>query len=163
MADTKISYKGKGFWIEECFIELLSDYISKTFETIGLNSFSTNLLKIYNDCDSNRSGENIGMVGILLDDYINNIDDKNILINILEQTKTTIISIGSEITINQLNQFEDNKSDHYFASYWSLPVRSQSLIATLDIIISLLNETYQKTNTNISYTGYPAIPEATVI
>ncbi|MCM0667027.1 hypothetical protein [Flavobacterium tyrosinilyticum] len=163
MADTKINYRGKGFWIEESFIELLSEYISKTFETIGLNTFSTNLLQIYNDCDTNRSGESTGMVGILLDRYINNIEDKNNLISIFQQTKTSITDLGSEISINQLNQFEDNKFDPYFASYWSIPVKTQSLLTTIDIMISLLNQTYQGTNTNICYNGYPAIPEATII
>ena len=163
MADTKINYKGKGFWIEECFIELLSDYIAQTFETIGLNTFSTRLLQIYDDCDSNRSGESSGMVGILLDKYIISVEDINILISVLQQTKTTIAAIGSEITINQLNQFEDNKSDSYFASYWSIPVKTQSLLSTLDLMISLLNQTYEKTSTNINYIGFPSIPEATTI
>lgn len=163
MADTKINYKGKGFWIGECFIELLSEYIAQTFETIGLNTFSTNLLQIYDDCDTNRSGESSGMVGILLDKYITSIEDQNILINVLQQTKTAITAFGNEITINQLNQFEDNKFDPYFAIYWSLPVKTESLIATLDLMISLLNQTYQSTNTNIRYTGYPTIPGATII
>ena len=97
------------------------------------------------------------------DRYITSIEDRDILINVLQQTKTAITAIGNEISINQLNQFEDNKFDSYFASYWSIPVKTQSLLSTIDIIISLLNQTYLGTNTNICYTGYPAIPEATII
>ncbi len=153
--DTHIKYQGKGFWISECYIELLSQYICEVFESIGLNTFNQDILSIYEDCDVNRKGVNYGMVNILLDEYITNSTDKANLISVLNQTKSHIQSIGSEISISQLNQFENNKTMDEFKSPWTFTVKTQSLIATLDLIIQILNGTYSENNTDIQYIGSP--------
>jgi hypothetical protein len=70
MAETRIYYQGKAFWTEECFIELLSYYICQTFENIGLNTFNTSLINIYDGCDGNREGVFLGMVTMRFDRHI---------------------------------------------------------------------------------------------
>jgi len=150
-----IEYKDKGFWIPEAFIEVISDYICLTFEDIGLIIFSENLQEIYDDCDSNRKGVKLGMVNISLDDYITNEIDRNNFITVLEETKTRILNEGIELSIVDLNAFESRKIDNYFKSDWSYPIKTQSLVATINIMEQLLNETWQSSNYSVYYMGFP--------
>lgn len=155
-----IEYNEKGFWIPESFIEVLSQYICETFENIGLSSFSENLTSIYDNCNANRIGVRVGMVDISLNDYIVSQSDKTELINVLTQTKNLIISKGQEISISALNQFENNKIDDYFKSEWIYPIKTQSLIATVDIIIQMLNGTWLSNNYSVYYQGFPKPPNS---
>jgi hypothetical protein len=163
MAELRIDYQGKAFWTEECFIELLSKYICQTFENIGLNTFNASLMNIYMDCDGNRSGVCVGYVNILFNENITNNTDKTTLINILNQTKTIVLSLGTTISVAQLNQFEDSKEDPVFANYWVYPVQTQSLASLLDLFIDLLNGTYPISNGSVHFSGFPIIPGATII
>jgi hypothetical protein len=150
-----IEYKEKGFWIPEAFIEVLSEYICQTMESIGLNTLSENLQEIYENCNANRKGVNLGIVNILFDDYVINEIDKNNLITIFEQTKTFMLSIGLELSIVELNAFENRKINNYFKNNWSFPIKTQSLVATIDIMEQLLNETWQSSNYSVYYVGFP--------
>lgn len=161
--EIKIKYQGKGFWIYSNFIELLSQYICSRFETNGLATYNQNLLNIYDSCDGNRTGEKIGIVGFSINDDIQNSTDKNTLITVLQQTKIDIAALGSELSISALNQFESNKSDDYFKVKWAFPVKTQSLIGTIDIIIDLLNGNLQYDNYLINYQGFPVIPGSIIV
>lgn len=161
--EIKIKYQGKGFWIYPDFIELLSQYICSRFETNELNTYNERLRNVYDDCDANRKGSRIGMVGFLFDDDIQNSTDKNTFIGVLQETKNDIAALGSELSISALNEFESNKSDDYFKSPWALPVKTQSLIGTIDIIIDLLNGNLQYDNYLINYQGFPVIPGAIIV
>lgn len=163
MAETRIHYQGKAFWTEECFIELISKYICLTYETIGLNTFSPGLMDVYICCDGNRSGVCVGYVNILFNQYITNTTDKMAMINVLNQTKTLVLSLGTTISVTQLNQFEDSKEDPVFANYWVHPVQTQSLASLLDLFIDLLNGNYPISNGSIHFSGFPIIPGATII
>ena len=153
--ETKIEYQNKGFWIPEAFIEILSNYICKVFEDMTINTLSPNLQEIYSECDSNRNGENIGVVNILFDEFVTNEVDKSALIAVLEKTKILIQSLGEEISISVLNQFENNKLKDSFKKEWYHPIRTKSLISTLNIIQQVLNETWESTNYGIYYSGFP--------
>src|SRR4051812_22834202 len=98
MASTKIRYNSKGFWIPEEFIELLSEYICQAFESIGINTFSENLKEIYETCSSNRHGGRVGMVNISMDGYINGNSEKLEFLQVLNQTKVLLSSLGTELS-----------------------------------------------------------------
>lgn len=163
MAEIYIKYQNQGFWIQERFIEILSIYICQSFESIGLNTFNPNLIKIYNDCDTNRSGINMGMANILFDKYITNPNDKTILVNVLQQTKNLILSIGVEIRLSILNQFEDNKEIEEAKYNWTIPIQTQSLATTVDYCIALLNQSFPYINKCIHYKGFPVIDGAITV
>ncbi|OCX54251.1 hypothetical protein BEL04_08315 [Mucilaginibacter sp. PPCGB 2223] len=156
MADfSKIKFNSLGFWIHQAFIEVLSEYICETFESIGVNTFSAGLQKIYGYCDFNRQGANVGMSNILFDNGITSVEDKTAMIDVLNQTKTLIASKGPELSIATLEAFESRKTDDYFKIPWSFPIKTQSLIATIDIIIQVLNGTWAYDDYSVRYTGFP--------
>jgi len=156
MPDTaSIKFNNKGFRIPSSFIEVLSDYVCETFENIGIDTFSANLQKIYIGFDLNRKGEAIGMVNILLDKYITNNYDKTALINILSQTKNLVNLVGPELGIATLEDFESRKTDDYFKDPWAFPIKTQSLIATIDIIIQMLKGAWTSDNYSVYYVGFP--------
>lgn len=152
---TYLRYNSHGFWIHQTFVEILSEYICKTFEKIGVDTFSTNLQELYRICDANRNGEFIGMVGISFDRTITNNDDKSTIINILDHTKGSIASEGPELSIAVLEDFESRKTDDYFKVPWGFPIKTQSLITTIDMIIQLLNGTWYLNNYAVVYAGFP--------
>lgn len=150
-----IEFNNHGFWIPPAFIEILSEYICKAFENKGVNTFSQGLQEIYSDCNANRKGEKIGMVNILFDEYITNDSDKKALINLLDNTKTIIQAKGNELSIEALNNIERNKTDDYFKAPWQFPIRTQSLVETINIIQQLLHGTWHLNNYGVYFTGFP--------
>jgi len=94
------------------------------------------------------------MVDIDLD-KISTQNDKNTLTNIFLQTKTRILALGTELSISQLNAFENNKTDDLYKLPWDFPVKTQSLATTIDYIIDLLNGTFQYNNYGIQYINFP--------
>jgi hypothetical protein len=152
---TLIKYQNKGIWLNEAFIEVLSQYLCETFETIGINEFSQNLSKLYYSLDGNRAGEYYGMVNILLDQYVLTAADKDFLINVITQTKILIASKGIELSISTLNTFENTKANSYFKNTWLYPIKIQSLIATLEIVEQLLDGSFPYAIRRLQYIGFP--------
>jgi len=167
MGTIYIDYQGKGFWIPPSFIEVLSDYICPRKRRILIiiflhllklvNTLSQNLQNIYICCDANRLGESFDMVNILLDHYVTGTSDKTTLIDVLTKTKTLILSIGTELSIELLTEFERRKSIDEYKSSWAFPIKTGSLAATIDIIIQMLNSTWESDNYDVYYAGFPNI------
>lgn len=152
---TYIDFNSKGFWIPEAFVEVLSEYICEIFEVHKISTFSINLQRLYRNCNHNRKGESIGMVDILFNSTIINDTDKATLIDILNQTKSLVDYKGQELSINTLNEFENRKTSDAFKSWWVYPIKTQSLTATIDIIVQMLNGTWTSDNYGVNYAGFP--------
>jgi len=150
-----IRYKGKGFWIPEFFLEITCQYICKAFEQVGLSSVSPTLQAIYRQCNSNRIAASYSMGNISMDALEGNTADISSFISILVQAKALVLSIGTEISVSTLNQFEATKIDDDFKDIWTLPIKTQSIAATIDIIIQMLQETWNSSNYSVYYTGFP--------
>ncbi|EDM33912.1 hypothetical protein PBAL39_05976 [Pedobacter sp. BAL39] len=71
------------------------------------------------------------------------------------QTNSLLTSKGNEISISELNQFEGNKSDDYFKNEWYYPIKIQSLISTINIMIEMLEEVWPLSDYSIYYVGFP--------
>lgn len=97
------------------------------------------------------------MVNILFDSYVTNQNDKDTLINVLNQTKIFILSIGTEIPVSTLNQFENNKEIEEAKYNWTIPIQTESLATTIDYCIALLNQNFQYINKRIHYIGFPIL------
>ena len=152
-----IKRKEKSFWINPNFIQLISQYICQVFESNGLNTYSPEIQEMYIDFDLNRTGECLSFVNILFDDITND-TDKATMITILNQTKVLIQSLGIEISVAQLNQFENAKTDPSFKLMnWIVPVQTNSLVNLLNLFIDLLNGTYPNVLGNVNFVGYQAI------
>jgi len=156
MAYTIIKYNNQELAIAEIFVELLSHFFCETFEEIGLSNFNGILTDIYDDCNENRKGMSGQSVYILLED-ITTSGDKNTMINVLQQTKIRILSLGVELSVRRLNEFENNKVKDIYKQIWTIPVKTQSLATSLEFIVDLLNGTFQYSNKLVQYTNYPNI------
>ncbi len=159
MQETYIDYKNKGFWIRSSFIEVLSEYICKAFEEIGLDTFNENLLRIYDNCDANRKGVfSYGAVGILLDRTIVTDEDKALLFDVFSRTKYILKEKTPELTTSELDLWEQRKTAHYGEVHtWRHPIKIQSLIKTIEYFEQLIRETYPYANHNINYIGFPGV------
>jgi len=157
-----IKYQNKGFWMEDDFVVIISMYISRAFEIIGLSNLTGNLVHLYDNFDANRTGETTGFVGLLLQQYVLTTQDKNQFITVLNRAKILIQAASPELTIIQLNLLE-NEKDEAFRLVWSIPLQTQSLMNTIDIIVDLLNGVFADDNKTIHFIGYPVIPGAIVV
>jgi hypothetical protein len=95
------------------------------------------------------------MVNILFDKGITSAEDKTVLVDISNLTKTLIASKGTELKIEMLDAFESRKVDDSFKICWDFPIKTQSLITTIDMIIQLLNGTWASEDQCFHYTGFP--------
>jgi hypothetical protein len=153
MADnsTFTEYNGKGFYLEELFIEIVSHFICQSYENIGLNSFNLALIEVYEYCEMNRRTGSY--TSLILDDIINPTDAQT-LISVLEQAKPLILAYGTELTTANLNQLEATKTAASLRHVWILPIKTPSLVTTLSLIQQLLNGTFPYTNQSYHYQGF---------
>ncbi|MFB0497355.1 hypothetical protein ABID99_003592 [Mucilaginibacter sp. OAE612] len=152
--ETILKYNEKGIWIDQDFVQVLSYFICKAFEIKGLDTFPPNLKGIYDDCYYNRNGESAGMVNILFDDSITGLAEKDALFEIFQDARSLVSAYGEAISVNILNQFEDLKTYPEFKSLWTIPIKTQSLITTLNIIEQMIDGTLQPSLTSIYYSGF---------
>jgi hypothetical protein len=162
MSEVLIKRKDKSFWINPNFIQLVSQYVCQVFETNGLHEYSQEIQDVYIDFDLNRTGECLSFVSIVFDDITND-TDKATIIEIFNQTKTLIQSLGNEISVASLNKFENAKKDPSFKLMnWSIPVRTTSLVNLLNLFIDLLNDTYPNVLGNVNFLGYQLVSNPNV-
>ena len=155
--DTLINYReDNGFWIQEPFVEILSEYICNEYEKNEIESYSPGLQRIYRDCDTNRKGESIGMVNILFDEAIKSVEDEYDLITILENVKNTLLVKDEKIEIEELNEIESRKTDDCFKIEWNKPIYISSINAVLDIMIKMLKGELQSKSYAIRFKGFGA-------
>ena len=153
--ETRVTYQNKGFWIPEGFVVVLSQYICNAFETIGLDKFSPDLIKIYHSCDGNRTGEHHYMVGLRFDNKVKSSEDARNLIDVLEKAKAIVLSKGTEISISELNQFESEKTVQEDIGEWTLPIKTKSLATTLTFMQQLIDGSWSSSNYAVYYEGFP--------
>ncbi len=152
---TLIKYRNNGFWIDQPFIEILSEFICNEIEKKEIIEYKIGVQEIYDSLDGNRSGEKIGMVNIPLNRQIKTVDEEVELLCILENVKTTLKGKGEKIEIAELNEIEHRKTDDYFKIVWNKPIYISSLLATIDMLIKLLRGDLQSNHT-IWYRGFGA-------
>ncbi|MGY3215410.1 hypothetical protein [Mucilaginibacter sp. HD30] len=154
----KIDYDGNGFWIHEAFIEVLSEFVCRTFENTGLPNLTANIQDLYIDFDTNRSSAYSGFVELLLDDNVISPKDKTQFLNLLTDAQSRIVLEGNELSTTWLNNFESIKTSPRLRRVWVIPIKTQSLITTLEYIKQLVNGTwpYSGTSTSVHYLGFPS-------
>jgi len=155
MSETWIELeKDKGFWIDEAFVEILSYYICKTCQSKGMAKLAPCILKLYDDCYGNCSGVDSGMVGLLLDKYILTSQDETEAIQIFEDTKNTILKLGTRISTESLLKIEANKLADSFRRDWKIPIHTSSLIEVLTILQKMLRHEWESTNHGVWFKGF---------
>jgi hypothetical protein len=151
----RIKYNGKGFWIHEAFIEVFSEFFYRAMKNFGLQNLTENLQDLYLDFDSNRNGGSEGFAGVLLDDSIITATDKSQFLNVLNDAQSLISNEGNELSLSWLNNFVDAKYNSDDKRYWTFPIKTQSLITTLDYIEQLIDGSWPYTFKRVHYIGFP--------
>ena len=154
-SESRIKFNNKAFWMHQIFIEVLSYYLCKSFENIGLINFSEDLQTLYMNCEGNKEGTSIGMANIPIHRCLLTESDRSVFLNLLDQTKNLIAAEGNEISISKLDAIENSKVDDYFKNNWEIPIKTQSFLTVIDMIKQLILGTWEYDNYAIYFKGYP--------
>ena len=159
-----IGYKNKWFWINYRFVELLSKYFHDTMSTAGAGGYSDHMLKFFKYCEYNMSGLLMDSPGFEFDKIIISQEDKLDLQSILLQTRNNIAAIGAEVDLVSLNNFENTQAIPEVKDEWTIPVKTQSLVKTIDTILELvvLEDSPNKGKT-ICFQGYAPLTDYDII
>lgn len=111
MARTIISYKENTFYTLDWFAQLYCNYLCKTMETKGLNTYSAALQSAYNEFDETRKGMIIIGEVALFFCSLNTPQDITDMVGVLNDTKTYLVTLGENISDTDLNILELHKVD----------------------------------------------------
>lgn len=139
MSESTIRYNENEFLIYDVFTQLLCQYLCKTMEDKGVHTYSENMQSIYEEFKLIKEGWVLIDVDLYLDIYILTPQDVTDVLEVLDETKAYLATLGEEISIEILNAQEvahKTQIDEIFN--WHTPLKPQSLINFCNLIIDLL-------------------------
>lgn len=139
---TYIRYeKNKGFWIGEFDFEIISAFIVKAFEQIGLQNKPDWYLGIYEDFDEIMKGHQQRVMFVLFDDYLAFIPERESeIIKVFEVAKKLIQEEGEKLFPEKLNKMQDIKDWPQTQVEWTGPLFTDDMINVVDIMIKMLKK-----------------------
>lgn len=148
--------KDNGFWINDSFIQLLSYYITKAFEQYDISDLSAGVEEIRSECADNLRYSYRDNVHIMFEEYIKTDQEKAKMLEVFNNAKAILATIEGEISIDDLNAIENLKEVEDLKRTWTICVRPQSLISTIDIIEKMLKgEWKEPSNYGVWFKGFP--------
>jgi len=161
ITEIKNEKNGNYVWIDPWFCEVISRCIYETMNNKGLSNY-TNLIisKFYNFIESTSLGEcGLGIDGVGLyfeKEVLEDATSKSQLIQILKDSKVHIDTFGTEISPNQLEQYEAQKYYTNQAITWGQGVNTSSLKNLVDIMLQILDDDkeFKLQNEDISFVGW---------
>jgi hypothetical protein len=163
IAEIKDEKNNRWIWIDPWFVEVLCKYLHETMENNGLSNYNTELLNLYESFKwvaHGKSALGIDGAGIYFEpEIMENVKNVTTVVNILNQTKTNIASLGAEITTTMLNQHEADKFYDWQIISWSRPIKTSSLVNLIGIVIYMLDisKPFDLNNYVISFEGWEDI------
>ena len=147
MADTKITYKeNKGFWIHEDFLQLALFYIAQEISKVQYEIPSKQ--ELLDDLNVDIQGYTHGYMCAGLFDYINSTSDEQMMIQVLQNVKTSSKNKGVYISVSELQAIPtDDKDLKYLFSRNPFP--TSELIKIIEALIKMLQGTWDSTNYNM--------------
>lgn len=137
-----IDYKNKGFQTSDFFIQLALYYINEELKNKKYLFANKNSLQKYNEDVVN--GSMAGWFAFLWDDYILNSSEEQILIEILKSTKSSIVSKGKVISVDELQCIPTKDKD--FHIFYRKPFPINELIRIIDALLQMLEGTWSYEN-----------------
>lgn len=139
---TYISYeKKKGFQIGEYEFEIISAFIVKAFQQIGLQNKHEWYLGIYEDFEEIIKGHQQRVMFVLFDDYLVFIPEKESeIIEVFELAKKLIQDEGEKLPPEKLNKMQDIKDWPQTQVEWTGPLYTNDMINVVDIMIKMLKK-----------------------
>lgn len=139
---TYISYvEKKGFRITEVKFEIISAFIVKAFEQIGLINKPDWYLGIYEDFEEIMKGHQQRVMFVLFDDYLAFISERELkIIEVFELAKKMIEEEGEKLLPEKLNKMQDVKDWPQTQVEWITPLYTDDLICVVNIMIKMLKK-----------------------
>lgn len=139
---TYIRYeKNKGFWIGEFDFEIISTFIVKAFEQIGLQNKPDWYLSIYEDFDEIMKGHQQRVMFVMFDDYLDFIPERESeIIKVFEVAKKLIQEEGEKLFPEKLNKMQEIKDWPQTQVEWTGPLYTDDMIHVVDIMIKILKK-----------------------
>jgi len=148
MARTFIHYKdGKGFEINEAFIQLAIYYICK--EAKESQYVFSNKQELIEDFEEKINGiQNGWMVLAWYDEVITSPAEVQTMLQVLQNVKITLQSKGNNISVAELQSIPSDDSG-FKNLYSRKPFPTIELIKIIDALIKMLQGTWDSTNYNM--------------
>lgn len=139
MATEFIDYNNKGFITSDSFIQLALYYINEEFKESQYVFTNKNTLLEYHKSVIN--GYMAGWFAFLWYEYISNSTEEQIMVQILQNVKITLLNNGSNISISELQAIPT--VDNHFKNFYSKkPFPTSELIKIIDALIEMLQGTW---------------------
>jgi hypothetical protein len=147
MADCKITHgQNKGFWIAESFMQLVLHYIYK--EASKPQYTITNKPLFLEDMKFKIDGYANGYMTLGWGGFIESTVEKQTMIQILQNVKTTLQSKGINISVSELMSIPTaDETLKYMLD--KKPFPTAELIRVIDALIQILEGTWESTNYNM--------------
>lgn len=145
MARTFIDYKeGKGFEINEAFIQLAFSYI---FQEVKKNQYNfSNKQDLLGDFEDKINGYRNGYLILGWDEeVITSQTEEQMMLQVLQNVKTTLQGKGNYISVSELQSIPTEDED-FKILYSRKPFPTAELIKIIDALIKMLQGNWDSTN-----------------
>lgn len=144
MATTKIDYKnGKGFWINEAFMQLAINYIYQEIQKPQY--IFTNKQDLIEDLLDDLNGHTKGYLVLMWHEYLQNQSDEQSMIQVLQGVKIILQNKGAFITLLELKSISTEDKD-FKLFYSRKPFPTSELIKIINALTQILQGTWNSTN-----------------
>ena len=137
-----IDYKNKGFQTSDFFIQLALYYINEELKNKKYLFVNKNSLQKYNNDVVN--GSMAGWFAFLWDDYILSSNEEQIMIQVLQSTKSSMLSKEKFISVDELQGIPTRDRD--FSVFYCKPFPISELIKIIDALLQMLQGTWSYAN-----------------
>jgi hypothetical protein len=155
MGLTTISFQGKRIHLAESFAEVMSHIICEAVEQAGVTTYSEIIQNFYLNCDDVRKGNQSGWLNFKLDEYLPSETERTEMKSIFTDVMANLSSLGEFLSIEYLNQMEDNKSDEGYKAPWSFPIKISNMQTLMFLLRELVDGNCICENEELNFTGAP--------
>lgn len=154
MSPTDIAYNDQRFGVKEQFLEVIAHLLCETMNGMNNSPEVVILESFYQDCDSIRKGWRSGWATLILDSVLSTIERKQAFHIVCTNAMSHLLTMGSQISIDYLNQMETDKADPDFRWTWPLPIKTSNMVTVMFLLQEIVAGSCPCNNLELNFTGW---------
>lgn len=158
MSATSIEYFNRTIAIQEQFLEVISNVLCETMDSISDSSDVSLLTDLYQTCNSIRKGSFSGWALLVLHDDLESEIQKQAFHNVCTDAMSYLSTFGNELPITYLNQMEADKFHENARWNWPKPIKTSNMVAVMFLLQELVEGTISFDNYILNFTGWQKDP-----
>lgn len=154
MSPTIISYNNQKVWVKEQFLEVIAHLLCETMEGMNNSPEVVSLEYFFNTCESIRKGWFSGWATLSLHSILTTVEERQAFHIVCTNSMAHLQSMGTQISIDYLNQMETAKPNPDFRWTWPLPIKTSNMVTVMFLLQEIVAGSCPCNNMELNFTGW---------